>query len=217
MIGEVSANKFLSVFYSIGSKPLEMWDKHVCNGRVYRMTDEEIQSYVLEILGQNISTTYITCPNAKKKSLAVKMPILVIVLKNLNKYFSFEVQILDDQNLKRRFHASTCQTATVVKPFACMMPMKLDEGWNQVQFDLADFTRRAYGTTYIETVKLSIHANCRLRRVYFCDRIYSEDELPRDYKLYLPLHPISSSSSRIHHHHHQQSRAITDGKTSSNR
>ncbi|VDP47269.1 unnamed protein product [Schistosoma mattheei] len=126
-------------------------------------------------------------------------------------------EILDDQNLKRRFHASTCQTTTVVKPFACMMPMKLDEGWNQVQFDLADFTRRAYGTTYIEAVKLSIHANCRLRRVYFCDRIYSEDELPRDYKLYLPLHPISSSSSRIHHNHNQQPRAISDGKTSSNR
>ncbi|KAK4468938.1 hypothetical protein MN116_007603 [Schistosoma mekongi] len=196
MIGEVNSNKFLSVFYSIGSKPLDMWDQHVSNGKVYRMTDDEIQSYVLEILGQNISTTYITCPNDKKKSLAVKMPILVIVLKNLNKYFSFEVQVLDDQNLKRRFHASTCQTSTHVKPFACMMPMKLDEGWNQVQFDLADFTRRAYGTTYVETVKLSIHANCRLRRVYFCDRIYSEDELPKDYKLYLPLHP--TSSSRIH-------------------
>lgn len=26
------------------------------------------------------------------------------------------------------------------------MPMRLDDGWNQVQFNLADFTRRAYGT-----------------------------------------------------------------------
>ncbi|CAH8563868.1 unnamed protein product [Schistosoma turkestanicum] len=155
MIGEVNSNRFLSVFYSVGSKPLEKWRQQVSNGRIDRITDEEIQSYVLEILGRNISTTLITCPNVTNKSLAIKMPILVIILKNLNKYFSFEVQVLDDQNLKRRFHASTCQTTAVVKPFACMMPIKLDAGWNQVQFDLADFTRKAYGTTYVETIKLS--------------------------------------------------------------
>lgn len=26
--------------------------------------------------------------------------------------------------------------------------MRLDEGWNQIQFNLSDFTRRAYGTNY---------------------------------------------------------------------
>ena len=29
------------------------------------------------------------------------------------------------------------------------MPMRLDDGWNQIQFNLADFTRRAYGTNYV--------------------------------------------------------------------
>jgi hypothetical protein len=37
------------------------------------------------------------------------------------------------------------QSTTRVKPFICTMPMRLDEGWNQIQFNLADFTRRAYG------------------------------------------------------------------------
>ena len=32
-----------------------------------------------------------------------------------------------------------------------------------------------------------IHANCRIRRVYFCDRLYSEDDLPPEFKLYLPV------------------------------
>lgn len=32
-----------------------------------------------------------------------------------------------------------------------------------------------------------IHANCRIRRVYFSDRLYSEDELPAEFKLYLPV------------------------------
>ena len=67
------------------------------------------------------------------------------------------------------------------------MPLRLDPGWNQIQFNLADFTKRAYDTTYIETLRVSIHANTRIRRVYFSERLYSEEELPSEYKLFLPL------------------------------
>ena len=41
--------------------------------------------------------------------------------------------------------APRAQSTTRVKPFICTMPMRLDDGWNQIQFNLADFTRRAYG------------------------------------------------------------------------
>src|SRR5687768_16876466 len=67
------------------------------------------------------------------------------------------------------------------------MPMRLDEGWNQIQFNLSDFTRRAYTTNYIETLRVQIHANCRIRRIYFSDRLYSEEELPPEFKLFLPI------------------------------
>lgn len=79
------------------------------------------------------------------------------------------------------------QSTTRVKPFICTMPMRLDEGWNQIQFNLSDFTRRAYGTNYIETLRVQIHANCRIRRIYFSDRLYSEEELPPEFKLFLPV------------------------------
>ena len=86
-----------------------------------------------------------------------------------------------------RFRASNYQSTTRVKPFICTMPMRLDEGWNQIQFNLSDFTRRAYGTNYIETLRVQIHANCRIRRIYFSDRLYSEEELPPEFKLFLPV------------------------------
>jgi len=120
--------------------------------------------------------------------------------------------VLDDKNVRRRFRASnyqvrstfSCpdcklyrilthhannyvQSTTRVKPFICTMPMRLDEGWNQIQFNLSDFTRRAYGTNYIETLRVQIHANCRIRRIYFSDRLYSEEELPPEFKLFLPI------------------------------
>jgi len=39
----------------------------------------------------------------------------------------------------------------------------------------------------VETLRVQIHANCRIRRVYFSDRLYSEEELPAEFKLYLPV------------------------------
>ena len=199
----------------------------VRNGHIKRITDQDIQSSVLEIMGTNVSTNFITCPADPQKTLGIKLPFLVMIIKNvsasiskpctsqfilvflqLKKYFTFEVQVLDDKNVRRRFRASNYQSTTRVKPFICTMPMRLDEGWNQIQFNLSDFTRRAYGTNYIETLRVQIHANCRIRRfvskyaslltaaiepvfllcrIYFSDRLYSEDELPPEFKLFLPV------------------------------
>ena len=150
------------------------------------------------------STTYITCPADPRKTLGIKLPFLVMIIKNLKKYFTFEVQVctgsraqndvnqvhsphclllssllvavqineiqtwnsacasiisvqvLDDKNVRRRFRASNYQSTTRVKPFICTMPMRLDDGWNQIQFNLSDFTRRAYGTNYIETLRVQV-------------------------------------------------------------
>ncbi|CAA3029383.1 Hypothetical predicted protein [Olea europaea subsp. europaea] len=76
---------------------------------------------------------------------------------------------------------------TRVKPFICTMPLKLDEGWNQIQLNITDLTRRAYGTNYVETLRVQVHPNSRLRRIYFSDHLYSEEELPPEFKLYLPI------------------------------
>jgi len=74
---------------------------------------------------------------------------------------------------------------TKVKPYICSMPLRMDEGWNTIQSNLADFTRREYGIDYVETLLVQVHANCQLRRIYFSDPLCSE-ELPPEFKLYLP-------------------------------
>ncbi|KAL6771643.1 FAP20 [Auxenochlorella protothecoides x Auxenochlorella symbiontica] len=107
--------------------------------------DEDIQSSVLELTGANVSTSYISCPADPSKALGIKHPFLVLVVKNLHQYFTFEVQVLDDKNVKRRFRASNYQSTTRLQPFICTMPMTLDDDWNQIQFNLADFVKRAYG------------------------------------------------------------------------
>jgi hypothetical protein len=38
----------------------------VHNGHIKRLTDQDIQSSVLEIMGTNVTTAYITCPANEK-------------------------------------------------------------------------------------------------------------------------------------------------------
>lgn len=65
----------------------------VKNGHIKRITDQDVKSGVLEIAGTNVSTNYITCPADPKATLGVKLPFLVMIIKNLKKYFTFEVQV----------------------------------------------------------------------------------------------------------------------------
>ena len=76
-------HKFLT-YIAYSSKPLQIWDKNVRNGHIKRITDPDIQSSVLEIMGTNVSTNYITCPLDPKKTLAIKLPFLVMIIKNVS-------------------------------------------------------------------------------------------------------------------------------------
>lgn len=82
-------------------------------------------------------------------------------VKNLKRYFTFEVTIMDDKNMRRRFRASNYQSETRVKDSICTMPMRLDDGWNQIQFNLAEFTKRAYGQSALCQSLCICCSNCR--------------------------------------------------------
>lgn len=181
-----SGKPLVSLFNSTDSKPLLSWNKFVRNGHIKRLTDKEIASSVIELQGSNIATTYITCPADPGATLDQTLPILVLVIKSLEKYFSFEALILDNTNVRRRFRASNFQSTTRVKPFICSMPMRLDQGWNVIHFNLSDFVSKAYHTTLQSTLRVQVHANCRIRRIYFADRVYSESELPPEFRSNVP-------------------------------
>ena len=72
---------FLSILYSLGSKPLQIWDSQVSNGHIKRLTDEELQSAVLELASANVATTYISCPADPAATLGIKLPFLVMVVR----------------------------------------------------------------------------------------------------------------------------------------
>lgn len=103
---------FLSILYSIGPKPLFIWELSVKNGHIKRVLDSDIESPSIEIIGANVNSNYISCPSDPGLVLGIRMPTLVLLVKNLRKYFTFEVLILDDKKIKRKFRASNFQVNT---------------------------------------------------------------------------------------------------------
>ncbi|ORX93362.1 DUF667-domain-containing protein [Basidiobolus meristosporus CBS 931.73] len=186
----------LSIFYSLGNQPLQLWNQHTNDlGKIAIETDEDVSAPVLTISSPKLSSTYISCPARSEAELGIKLPILVMIVKNVGKYFSFEVHVRDDKRIVRRFRVSTFQTESRIQPDLCTLPLRLDEGWNQLQFDLNDFVRRAYQTSYTETLRVQIHANCNIRRVYFAEELYAEDQLPIEFRLYSSVKSTPSPPS----------------------
>ena len=182
-----------------------------------------MQSAVVELLADNLVATWIRCPAAaaaadeeeegqqqaqlSATSLHIRLRHLVLVLKNLGQHLSLEVQTADDRGTRRRFRFSTFQSETVVQAQMALLPLQLDDGWNQLQLDLVDLARRCYSARYAHTISVQLHASCRVRRVYFAEHMVSEAALPAEFRLYRRLSTLQTrrlqeqSCGRAHQEH----------------
>ncbi|UYV81206.1 CFAP20 [Cordylochernes scorpioides] len=186
---------FLPIYHSVGWKTMENWRIVAQNGHVKRLVDEDIKSYVCEIRGCNAVTTYMSCPDTQNKSLGITLPHLTIILKNLESPFYFEVEVRDEDGTKHRLKACSFNTKSNSGQFNCTMPLQLQNGWNRVHLDLQDFLNKGFSKIYRETLRVTLHASCRVRCVYFTDRQYTEDQTPEIYKLFPNQKPQNSKTN----------------------
>ncbi|XP_055686629.1 uncharacterized protein LOC129791966 [Lutzomyia longipalpis] len=213
---------FNSVFYSGGSKPLERWgSSQLQTGHGKIITDKDIRGFVFELVSTNVATAYIYIPQQPGQSLKIKWPFVTLQLRNLKRYFAFEIQVLDDQGIHRRLTFANYQRRTKVSMFCTQMPLFLAPGWNQIQLNLAEYMRRAYGTGYVETIGIKIHANTRLRRIYFTPRLFADEEKPSCFRVrvFPPMYREMRTNlyGQIETEHQQSPRSETSVKTRSSR
>ena len=82
--------------------------------------------------------------------------------------------------------------------YGCPCPCSIDPAAPHTQLLLTKFPQpswHAAGTNYVETLRVQIHANCRIRRIYFSDRLYAEEDLPAEFKLFLPIQNKTSAAA----------------------
>ncbi|CAI5726962.1 hypothetical protein KXD40_002354 [Peronospora effusa] len=199
MFAQAYQSGFISLLYSIGPRPLQLCEKHEEGpGSIRRVLDEEVQSSVVELLADNLVNTWLRFPSGVEEqqeqelmtcrtSLHIRLRHLVMVLKNLGQHVSLEVHVADNHATRRRFRFSTFQKKTVVHPQIALLPLHLDVGWNQLHLDLANLVLTCYDVHYVHAISVQLHASCRVRRIYFAEQMFSEAELPAEFRLFKRL------------------------------
>ena len=74
------------------------------------------------------------------------------------------LQVLDDKNFRRRFRFTNSIQTCRIKPHLSVIPLVLEDGWNEVRICLPEILAKTYLSAYKETVRVQVYGNCRLRR-----------------------------------------------------
>lgn len=183
-----STPKIIPILLSFYQKNLPKWRwTKFWGGQIKNIIDNNLNSVVKEISGLWTSSVCISCPADPHESLDIDLPFLLIVMKNMNKGFAFEVHVLDDKGVTREFYVTTNRSMVYWSLQRCYIPLRLDDSWNKITFDLAYHTKLFFSSKYVKTKRVKIYAICRLRQIYFTDRIYTNQEYPDGYKVHLPV------------------------------
>nr|XP_031825639.1 uncharacterized protein LOC116423953 [Nomia melanderi] len=173
---------YVSLLYSVGEKPLEYWSKRQSqSGRIRKILDSDLLENVIEVQDLEQPDDYgtsILCPSDSSRFLSIELPVLVVVIKNLNSHCRLQVQVVDTQSCLHHFQFTNAESERYnSKGVICRVRVKLEAGWNKLELDLSQLTQAAFNSTYAATQRLQICGNCRLRRVYFIDKHYEHQEV----------------------------------------
>ncbi|XP_076637298.1 uncharacterized protein LOC143349720 [Colletes latitarsis] len=187
---------YVSLLYSVGEKPLEYWSKqHSQSGRIRKILDSDLVENVIEIQDFEQSNGYgtsILCPFDSSQFLNIQLPILVVVIKNLNLKCRLQVQVVDTQSCLHHFQFTNAENEKYnSKDVICRVKVKLETGWNKLELNLSHLTQTAFKSTYAATQRLQIYGNCRLRRIYFIDKHYNDQDVcPKLYHAFLETYML---------------------------
>ncbi|KAJ2616189.1 hypothetical protein H4S08_000894 [Coemansia sp. RSA 1365] len=185
MLRHVYQAGILTIFNSASSKPLQLWCISAkSKGLVELEDDDETDCPVLRLESAELASTFISLPRQTTQTLGVKLPYMVMIVKNTDHFFSFEVEIVDNQEQVRRIRTANYEADSRIDYDVSCLPLRLDCGWNYLTLDLGRMTSRIYGTVFKEVCRVTVHASACLRLIFFADRIVPENQLPVELRLY---------------------------------
>jgi len=155
-------------------------------GAIKLVKDFEVKSLTAELTTTGDSRkTFVAFP--EMATPITPLPLLIIHIKNLNRKVCIEVdvQVVGEKRI-RTLSFNNAQSVVRLMADVCSVPLRLRDGWNKLALDLNALTARVFAATFRHTVRVRVYAHCRLRRLYFSDRLYSDAELPNALKVMPP-------------------------------
>ncbi|GMF22609.1 unnamed protein product [Phytophthora fragariaefolia] len=135
------------------------------------LEDETVKEDVVQVLGNDAELVFPTRNIFR---------YLVMFIKNMDLFFEFHVELLDDAQRYRQLTVTNMRSLARVEGSACQLPLAFGShsGWRYLCMDLQDITNQAFGTRHVTTTEVRIGGNCRLLRMFFQDERYADVDLP---------------------------------------
>ena len=95
--------------------------------------DEELGSTVVELVGPQAALVF---------QCGAILRYLVLHIKNLDRFLSIEVEVVDDSKQYRTFHLSNRRSLASINGSRCELPLAIGPGWQHFNMDLEAFTSR---------------------------------------------------------------------------
>ena len=155
----------VEVFSAHGSNPTANWK---ISGAVQRVYDKTVKGYVFQCEGG--PSAKMQLPKDERRLLGLVQPYLVLQLTvPSQKPFALELSISDTTKARRRVLLSTSFREPVRTPLHTRLPLASlhREVWLNLTFDLFDLVGKCFpGATYSRLEAVTIHAACKVRRVF---------------------------------------------------
>ncbi|XP_057331297.1 cilia- and flagella-associated protein 20-like [Microplitis mediator] len=187
-MSKLNYDNFEFLLCSVIENPLVQWSKFISlDGKIKRVKDNLLKNdRVIEVIGKSERSnskdyipTSLICPADPEASLDIKLPVLVLVLKNLKLEGKIEFQIIDECNCRRRFVlvANTArEKIQKITATTAFIPLVLADNWNKVEINLITLCKGVYSTDYKSFQRIVLHPNFRFRRVYLHDHHYQDND-----------------------------------------
>ena len=107
------------------------------------------------------------------------LPNLVLHFWSSDRFFSWSVVLVDDKRISRTFTMSNKRSIITVDKNECSLPIENGEGWQRVNLDLDSLLRNAFGTSFVACFEVTVSGSCKLARLFFQAKDYSDVELPK--------------------------------------
>ena len=119
------------------------------------------------------------------------MRYLSLHLRNLDKFVSFEVCVVDELAKTRIFKVGNRRSHAVISNeketnadgvetelSICELPLAIGSGWQMCCVDMVDLCQSAFGTSRPNVLSVTLRGNCRVSKVFFHKEKYADAEMP---------------------------------------
>jgi hypothetical protein len=150
-------------------------DCHIIGNDVSMVEDGELNyefpPSVLELSNQNTKIRFYTDSTR---------PYLVLQFKTLKKFMSLEFLCIDEDGNEKVFLSSNNTSFITIDGSTCKLPLQTtsNDGWQYCCINLEDLLADAFGAIYYKCREITISGTCRVSKIFFQSKQYSDIELP---------------------------------------